>query len=221
MFQTDEYFKSFPVTISHDIINDITVFCHEVLAALSNVSIQKFTVVLDSVDPINVIINNDIGRNTTNTLLIDTIFGKTKIDITSIQNINYSSIPIVYISGNKKYLKIVNKIKKLFLRLLPNNYFLSANQGSLYIIVSKDVIGQLWNIHSDPLVSKAHLVLTDCDEYFVWYPKDKDKFIKKLSANNFYLFNVAVNHTVFIKNYFNNLRIHIVGDLEYVKNQSN
>ena len=42
-----------------------------------------------------------------------------------------------------------------------------------------------------------------------------------MNANKLYCFNVSINHTVFIKRYFNDLRIHVVGDLEYGKKQSN
>lgn len=221
MFQQEEYFKEYPIYIPTTILDEIIVFCNEVLNVLAQHKIEKFTLVLDSSDRIEVGIKNDTNRIVLKTIDFETIFGQIKIDISCISEVDYSLITIVYLKSNERGLIIVNQLKLMMSTYLPTNYSIRENSGSLYLIVSKNFIGQLWNIHSDPLDAKAHIVLTDCEEYFVWYPKNKTKYAKRMNAHKLYILDVFTDHTVFIKNYFNNLRVHIVGDLDYGKKQSN
>jgi len=212
MFQINEFFKIYDTSVSNDIKQDITEFIDQIFKELDKFGVEKFTVIMGDVDPVTVTITNDKNRKIKILAEIPTIMGIAIIQQTEISEVAYSGITLIYVKGNAKWQESLSAIPLYF--KLPIDHSINTSNGSLYLIVTKNFVGKLWNIHTDSFVTKAHITLTECDEDFVWFPSSTEKVTEKLFVDKLYLFNVRIPHTVYINQYVNNIpRIHIVADI--------
>ena len=212
-FPQKEFFNKYPLLLDSEIKNSLFHFCAQIDDFLHPLGIKKFTVVLSEDKNIDVTIPNDVNRRFQELGTIETIYGKVEIFYTKINNVNYSDIPIIFIDGNKLFTFHIEHIKQKVSKFFPEKYIVGNHSGNNYLIYSKEVTGRLWNIHKDAFDYKAHLVLTDCNQNFVWY-KDKLVFKEKLEKDNFYIFKVNYFHTVEVSDYgCDGIRLHLVLDL--------
>lgn len=220
-YHQENFFKKYEYDLDSSIKKNIFEFCDIVQKELIKINIHKFTVILGNEDDVQVNIVNDSNRKFKQILSLDSIYGTANIFHTTINEVEYSDIPIVFVVGNDLFKHDVYFLKDNLSKFLPENYEIGSHHGSAYLIYTRDFTGQLWNIHHDPFDYKGHLVLTDTNQDFVWH-LEKDTFSEKLKKNFFYLFNVKIWHTIMINNYDSDkFRLHVVVDVANKHESSN
>lgn len=216
IFQIDEYFKKHDCSINNYFKKTILNFCSLISKNFEEYKIDKFTVVLGDDKKVDVAINNDSNRKFIKLKTLDTLLGEATLTNTKIDNVKYSDIPMVFVNGNDKFFDLIEYLKNTANNFMPKGYKIGSHSGSMYIIFNKKFIGQLWNVHTDPFPTKAHWVITDCEEEFIWFKKNWSKS-EKIENNKFYFYNVNVPHTVKILKYVKKQpRIHIVYDINQI-----